>query len=157
MSPSKLGTEAWLLLGISSIPGALLLKAGQLSFTAQGTGSAWPWQLRKLERRMGRQGLAAAVDAGQATLVFDWPASEVGAWCPWYYFGGGIKISRSQATLRISFGEPAHMKLRAHQGHPGGVLREAAAQLHTVGVMRSRGKLWQAALKEHARPRQRDV
>lgn len=148
---SKLCTDAWLLLGISSIPGELMLRADHVTFTAHSTGSAWPWQLKRLERRIASPGIAAAIDAGKRTVVVRWPIREIQAWCPWYYFGSGIKISRSNTTLRISFGEPANMKIRSGGDNPGEALREAAAGLDEVGRMRRRGKLWQAALQEHAR------
>jgi|GEM_PF-2544327 len=150
----SLRSAAWLLLGISSIPGELMLQAGWLSFTAENTGSAWPWQLRKLERRVTRPGIAATIDAGTDTLVFKWSVPDVKVWCPWYYFGGGIKIRKADTLLRFSLGEPANMTLRDRDAAPDEALREAAASLAEVGRMRSRGRLWLDALQTPPATRQ---
>jgi hypothetical protein len=39
-TPKRLRSEAWLLLGISSLPGELVLSSGTLSYFARITGSA---------------------------------------------------------------------------------------------------------------------
>ncbi len=90
---TRLCTEAWLLHGVSSIPDELSFLAGQLSFTAHNTGSAWPWpwQMRKLEREFSSPGMADAIDAGKPALVFRWSAQDIHAGCPWYYFGAGMR------------------------------------------------------------------
>lgn len=134
----RLCSDAWLLLGISSVPGELVLQAGWLSFTAHHTGSAWPWQLRKLARRVASPGIAATIDAGTDTVVFKWSAQDLQAWCPWYYFGGGIKIRQADTVLRFSLGRPANMNLSDS---------DAAESLAEVGRMRSQGRLWLAALQ----------
>ena len=51
--PKLIRTEAWLLRGISSLPGMLELADGNLSFTAFGSGNFWGFQLRKLEQETG--------------------------------------------------------------------------------------------------------
>jgi hypothetical protein len=119
-------------------------------FIARNTGSAWPWQLRKLERNLAAPGIAESIDDGTRTEVFKWPVVELKAWCPWYYFGGGIKLQRGPLVLRFSFGRPANTRIRSHQLGPGFALREAAANLSEIGTMRSRGRLWQAALGANA-------
>jgi len=143
---TKLCTEAWLLRGISSIPGELRLRKDVLTFVPQTVGSAWPWQLRKLERVIGAPGFAKALEDGGEPLLFEWPTAEVTAWCPWYYFGGGIKLRRGAITLRFSLGRPANMD--ANFGSSGSplALEQAADNLSEVGAMRRRGKLWLAAL-----------
>ena len=85
----SLRTEAWLLRGISSIPGELLLRDGVLSFSATDTGSAWPWQLRKLERSLGVPGFAGALEKAHRRTLFRWPVRSMRFWVPWYYVGGG--------------------------------------------------------------------
>ena len=160
-----LSTEAWLLRGLSQIPGTLTLKNGVLSFTTLNTGSAWPWQLRKLERdyfemreqvvterealrklerELGERGLAAAIDAGKPTRVFEWKVCDLEAQMPWYEFGGGLRVSRGQVKLRLSFGEPASNEVVAD---PIRRLAHAVAQWRQVGIMRGRGRQWAAALE----------
>ncbi|HMN78451.1 MAG TPA: hypothetical protein PKA20_00855 [Burkholderiaceae bacterium] len=138
----SLRTEAWLLRGISSIPGELVLRGGVLSFSARSTGSAWPWQLRKLERSLGAPGFAGALEKGYRRTLFQWPVRSVRFWVPWYYFGGGIKVSRDGLVLRLSFGRPANTRASN--------LASAFANLKEVAVMRRRGKLWLAALESAA-------
>ncbi len=145
-APVRLRSEAWLLLGVSSVPGELSLQSRRLSFTTHHSGSAWPWQVRKLERRLCTPGIAAAIDEGKKTQVFNWSTSEVRAWCPWYYFGGGIKLEQAGTVLRFSFGTPGNMKVRTHQAGSASVAEEAAASFSAVASMRSLGRQWQAAL-----------
>ena len=147
----KLRSDAWLLLGLSSLPGELSLSSGWLSYVASGCGSVWPAQLRKLERQVGQPGLAEALEQNQRTLVIRWPVLEVRAWCPWYYFGGGMKLRHQGTQLRLSFGVPGNMVLRGHRAGPAGALGKATAQLREVGVMRRRGKLWHDAIVEQNR------
>ncbi len=134
---NRLRTEAWLLRGISSIPGELLLQGGALKFIAQGTGSAWPWQIAKLERLLQASGYAIAAEAGKPFALFEWPVSEVEAVVPWYYFGGGIVLARNGRRLRFSFGSPASTNRS---------LASAFENIRKVGVMRSRGRLWSTAI-----------
>lgn len=138
---TRLRTDAWLLRGISSIPGELRLSAGTLTFTCSGTGSAWPFQLRALGRVMGRPSLAESLEDGQPFQLFRWPVDQVHAAVPWYYFGGGIKLRHQGIRLRFSFGRPASN---------GRNLAAAAAELREVGDMRRRGRLWQQALSSAA-------
>lgn len=146
----KLRTEAWLLRGISSLPGELALLNGTVTYFVAGTGSAWPWQLRKLERAFGVSGLADGVDPGRRVKLFSEPVSSLRAWCPWYYFGGGIKIAVRGTTLRFSFGTPANMRVRRRGLGAGGAMQEVADNLGEIVLMRSRGRLWQAALQKAA-------
>jgi hypothetical protein len=141
-SSNRLLSNAWLLRGISSIPGELVLASGTVSFTAFNTGSAWPWQLRKLERLVGAEGIAQSIDDGQRSLVLQWPVDSLQAWCPWYYFGGGIKLRRGDLVLRFSLAEPANMRARA----PGTDILNAIEGVDQVRVMRSLGARWLAAL-----------
>jgi hypothetical protein len=142
----SLRSQAWLLRGNSSLPGELVLKSGQLSFIAHNTGSAWPWQLRKLERELASPGIAKAIDEGQKTVVFVWPVGEIRAWCPWYYFGGGIKVARENIVLRFSLGMPANMQLRAGPANPVAAVLQIFATLKDIRNMRTQGALWQRAL-----------
>jgi hypothetical protein len=134
---SRLRTKAWLLRGISSLPGELRLTAGKLSFISSGTGSTWPFQLRKLGIVLSQPGLAKTVEEGKPFQFFVWPAHLVEAETPWYYFGGGIKLRHQSTELRFSFGRPAS---NSHS------LARAAEELEEIGAMRGRGKLWAQAL-----------
>jgi hypothetical protein len=134
---TRLRTEAWLLRGISSLPGELRLASGNLSFTSSGTGSTWPFQLRKLGVVLAQPGLAKAVEEGKPFQFFVWPARDVEVVVPWYYFGGGMKLRYQGIELRFSFGRPASSR----QG-----LASVAADLKEVGAMRGRGRLWAEAL-----------
>ena len=138
-SPSNLRSAAWLLRGISSIPGHLALTPGRLAFRASGPGTAWPWQLRKLEAQLRTPSLAARIDAGDAVL-FDAPLTEVSATFPWYSFLGGLTIAYRDASLRFSFGRPPNSP---------DARRGAAAMLDEIASMRSVGKAWSVALQRH--------
>jgi hypothetical protein len=137
---STLRTDAWLLRGISSIPGELSLRGGSLTFTAFNTGSAWPWQLRKLERAVSVPGIAVKIDAGERTNVFRWPVAEVHSDCPWYYFGGGLRLRRGGVLLKFSFGRPANTR--------SNTLADLGDNLAELATMRKRGKMWHAALEK---------
>ena len=137
-----LRTDAWLLRGISSIPGELRLAGGTLSFTCTGSGSAWPFQLRTLGRLLQQPLLADTLEAHKPFVLFRWPAHRVVATQPWYYFGGGIVLRHEGIMLRFSFGRPAS----SSEGLAG-----ATAEAHEVLTMRRRGALWMNALAEAAR------
>jgi hypothetical protein len=134
---TRLRTDAWLLRGISSIPGELRLANGKLSFTCSVFGSAWPFQLRKLGVLLDQPSLAKALEEGKTFQLFQWSVEQVQSTVPWYYFGGGIKLRHQNVHLRFSFGRPTS------GGHN---LATAAADLKELGAMRSRGKLWSKAL-----------
>lgn len=136
----SLRTEAWLLRGISSVPGLLVLQGSSLSFTAVHPGTAWPWQLRKLEREFGVPGFAAALAEGSRRTLFGWPVGNFRYWVPWYYFGGGIKVAQGASVLRLSLGRPANAP----------ALLSAAEGLREAALMRRRGKLWLEALGKAA-------
>jgi hypothetical protein len=134
---TRLRTDAWLLRGISSIPGELRLASGKLSFTSSEFGSAWPFQLRKLGQLLDQPSLAKSLEEGKTFQLFQWHVDQVQSTVPWYYFGGGIKLRHQGIQLRFSFGRPTS------GGHN---LAAAASDLKEFGVMRSRGKLWSKAL-----------
>ena len=134
---NRLETDAWLLRGISSLPGELRLASGRLSFVCSGSGSARPFQIRRLAQVMGQPCLVEAIAEGRAVPLFVWPADQVETVFPWYYFGGGLKLRYRGVQLRFSFGRPAS---------PGYGLGAAASDLKEAATMRSRGKLWSKAL-----------
>ena len=134
---SRLRTEAWLLRGISSLPGELRLISGNLSFVSAGTGSTWPFQLRKLGVVLNQPALAKTVEDGNPFQFFMWPAHQVAVVMPWYYFGGGIKLNYEATELRFSFGRPASSNR---------TLAGAAAELNEMSAIRGRGRLWAQAL-----------
>ena len=145
ISAHNLRSEAWLLRGISSIPGELILAHGVLRFVARDTGSAWPWQLRQLEQELRAPGFAADIERGEGVCLFQWPANALQSWAPWYYFGGGIRLRHGGLVLSFSLGRPANMALRVHAGGPGAV-GELRRQWLAIRGMRSRGRHWLAAL-----------
>jgi len=139
---NKLRSQAWLLRGISAIPGELGLSGDALSFTVHGAGSAWDWQLRKLERHARTTRFASLVRSGSHALLFDAGLREIDITFPWYYFSGGLVVKTSDDTYKLSFGRPANSP-RA------GVHRDsshALAELGEVASMRKIGKLWREAL-----------
>ncbi len=71
----NLRTDAWLLRGMSSIPGELRLSAGTLSFVCSGTGSAWPFRLRKLARALRDPSLVNVLQEGPPAPLFQWPGA----------------------------------------------------------------------------------
>ena len=151
---TTLRSEAWLLRGISSMPGELILDGGVLRFVADGTGSAWPWQLRKLERELGTPGLAEAIDPGGGSVLFRWPLDAVQAWIPFHYFGGGIRLRHGCIVLSFSFGKPANMDLRVDSDPAAeDVVDEVRQQLVTVRRMRDHGRRWLAALANKSQAR----
>ena len=130
----SLTIEAWLLRGISSIPGRLVLLDGAVSFVVDGTGSAWSWQLRRLEREFDAPGFASAVDEGTPRALFQWAVGTFRYSAPWYFFGGGIRLAHGANVVRLSFGRPAET----------GAVNVASAvnNLQKVADMRRRGRLW---------------
>ena len=147
---ATLRTEAWLLRGISSIPGELFLEDGVVGFVAEGPGSAWPWQLRKLEHELHNPGVAHSIDRGDGCALFRWPADVVQAWIPFHYFGGGIRLKRGDVVLSFSFGRPANMDLRVGTD-PEDAVDALRQQLGTVRLMRDRGRRWLGALALESR------
>ena len=88
---SSLRTQAWLLLGlVSSIPGELILRDRAISFVTRGSGSAWPRQLRRLERMLAVPGLARQIEDEASTTVFQWRIDEVTVRLPWYYWASPV-------------------------------------------------------------------
>jgi hypothetical protein len=130
---SSLASPAWLLRGISAIPGQLRLSRSVLTFTAHGSGTAWAWQLRKLERSTGRPGLAQALESDERWVVFSEALDAIRVSSPWYYFAGGIVVRIGPHDYRISFGKPARSS-----GDDDG--------LDAVSDMRRLGKQWMLAL-----------
>lgn len=133
----RLRTAAWLLRGISSIPGELRLERGVLVFTATGAGTLWPFQWRRLARALQRPTLSPPAHGETAVDLFAWPVEAVRVTAPWYWFGGGMVVRHAGVRLRLSFGAPA--------SHAEG-LGEATDQLREVRVMRARGREWRDAL-----------
>ena len=130
---NTLCTPAWLLRGISSIPGRLRLRDSRLSFVADGVGSAWDWQLEKLERAAGSAGFTEALKGGRSATLFDEPMPGIGVRSPWYYFAGGLVLRVGGQRYRVSFGKPV------------GPAR-GDDELATLISMRQAGKRWLHAL-----------
>lgn len=134
---SHLQTEAWLLRGISSLPGVLALANGRLSYTAFGCGNFWPGQLRRLEADSGRPGLAQRLDDGKQAILFELPLVEVqDVQFPWFYFSGGVRLAVSGVRYRFGFDRPANARIET----------DVADLLAGVSRARQSGKAWKAAL-----------
>ena len=137
---SQLSTKAWLLRGISSIPGRLKLSKGRLSFTAFDAGTCWGFQLRKLEAATGREGLAERLSNDENTVLFDVPLIEVQrVRFPWFYFSGGVKLTLGGVRYRFGFDKPANTRMPSE-----------ALDLSEISKARRSGKAWKAALLEQA-------
>jgi hypothetical protein len=143
---AELCSEAWLLRGISSIPGELRLANGRLSFTASGCGSMWKWQLNKLERDARQPGLAGRMDAGECAVIFDVPAAGLQVEFPWYYLSGGLKIRAGGFEYRLSFGRPSNTRMPVDKSDPIKAATRALEELSEVGTMRRVGEAWKKAL-----------
>jgi hypothetical protein len=122
MSNTDLRTPAWQLIGLTqSIPGVLELADDRLAFT---TEDGPVFNVRK---------------ASVAKVVF-----------PWYYFGGGMKVTIGEQTHRISFVRPNDAtdipgQLAARSGDPAGLLT-AGRKVMDIGVGRRAGREWRARL-----------
>ena len=133
---SRFRTEAWLLRGIHSMPGALVFAQGRLSFKASGSGTFSRRQLRRLEEESGRAGLAASLENDEHAVVFDVPLSDVQhVSFPWYYFSGGVKFSLQGIRYRFGFDKPANTRLPSE-----------SLDLRGVSKARRNGKAWKALL-----------
>lgn len=121
-SPS-LRSAVWLLVGMTgSRPGLLELSGGRLAFTAE-------------EGRVFEVPVVEATD-----VVF-----------PWFYFGGGMKVTVAGTRHRISFVRPNGAELasaRLLEGVDGGplALLTVHQKLADIGEGRRAGKAWKAAL-----------
>lgn len=134
---SHLRTEAWLLWGLSTLPGELALANGRFSYTAFGCGNFWPAQLRRLEADSGRAGLAQRLDDGEQTVLFDVPLTEVqDVHFPWFYFSGGMKLTVSSVRYRFGFDRPANAR----------AVTDVADLLTSVSRARHSGRAWRAVL-----------
>ena len=131
MPIEDLRTPVWQLNGMTgSTPGILELSAGRIAFTTE----------------TGR--------------VFEAPLSDITVNYPWYYFGGGCKITYACQTHRISFVRPNNAADLSDQllsqlddaGLAAGLsLLTAGRKLSDIGQGRKAGKAWKAALASAAR------
>lgn len=133
VAPKDLSSPAWLLRGISSIPGELRLCDSRISFIAHGMGSAWDWQLEKLERVAGSPGFAKSLEDGSTASLFNESLTDIHVRSPWYYFSGGLVLQIRGVSYRLSFGKPASSS-------------NDDDELGTVSTMRQAGKMWLRAL-----------
>ena len=116
-------TVAWLLMGLTgSAPGVLQISDVRLSYTVYGRGALTGGQLEELERRSGRSGLADELGSGAPVTLFDVPLAAVsGVVFPWYYFGGGMKLTVADVGYRFSFIKPQNTQdWPGVAGIPGG-------------------------------------
>ncbi len=124
MATTALRTPAWLLIGITrSVPGVLELADGILAFSTEE----------------GR--------------VFAAPTSEVrNVRFPWFYFGGGAKLTVGSEQYRLSFVRPNdasdipdRLMARSEDGGAAALLT-AGRKVRDIGEGRRAGKAWRAAL-----------
>ncbi|WP_106399073.1 hypothetical protein [Actinocorallia populi] len=135
MNTRHLQTLAWLIMGSTgSAAGVLGMEGGRLRFEAHGRGALTMGQLRTLEQRTGRPGLADMLTEGHTLVLFDVPLSQVGrVRFPWYYFGGGMKLEVSGVPYRFSFLQPQNTQA-------------APAHVAGIGAGRAGGRAWKSAL-----------
>ena len=145
-NPVEMSSQAWLLRGISSVPGQLELANGHLRFTALGPGSMWKWKLEKLERETCQPGLAERMNNGECTTVFDAPLSDVETEFPWYYFSGGLKLRAGPLHYRFSFGQPSNTRMPISKSNVLKAGIRAAEELTEAVDARRAGKAWKRAL-----------
>jgi len=142
-SHQPLNQPVWLLRGVQSASGMLRLSNGTISFSCDGQGQLFAFQLRKLERQLGQKGLAEHLEQDRRSQLFSLPATACGIRWPWYYFSGGFVITLDNGVkLRLSFARPnstrgmnQNIQLSTH----GAVDAMAARQV---------GKQWKYALQE---------
>jgi hypothetical protein len=120
---ATLRTPVWLLVGMTgSQPGILELADGVIAFT------------------------------GEEGRVFEAPLAETsGLAFPWFYFGGGMKITVKGAPHRISFVRPngaevASARLLEAVGAGPLALLTVQRKIADIGDGRRAGKAWKAAL-----------
>jgi hypothetical protein len=123
MESRTYASDAWLLQGMTvSVPGWLDLRDGRLSFVTPDS------------------------------VVFDVALSDVSAVVfPWYYFGGGVKLTAAGEPYRLSFVKPngaeyAAARGLASLGEPA-ALAFAASKLGDVGSGQEVGRLWRQLLE----------
>jgi hypothetical protein len=127
-SPSPdtpIASTAWLLKGITqSLPGQLRLERGMLSFVHD-----------------------------DGTRRFRVPLEEVRAIVfPWYYFGGGCKLTVDGTRHRFSFVRPNNAgdaidRMAARVGDVGAVHAQVAGKFQDIGSGRAAGRVWREALR----------
>lgn len=121
---TALRTPVWLLHGMTqSEPGVLELAGGRIAFTSDA-------------------GRVFDVAVGEGTRII----------FPWYYFGGGMKITSDGVTHRISFVRPngaqvACTRLLQEAGAEAAGLLTAQRKIADIGEGRRAGKAWRAALR----------
>lgn len=122
---TRLTTEAWQLLGITtSRHGKLRLDRGQLRFTLDDGTEVFRTDMAAVEK-----------------IVF-----------PWYYFGGGVKLTVAGVRHRVSFVRPndaddAMDRLAARAGDVGAVHAQVAGKFVDISSGRSRGRAWRQVLR----------
>src|SRR5690606_16917703 len=115
MPRTSMHSDAWLLRGGSSIPGRLLLEHGHIRFVVSSSGTAWPWQVRRLARQRATTWPGDGAGRARDAELFRWPLDGVRAWAPRYYFSGGIRLAHAGRVLRFSFGRPVDAEARGEE------------------------------------------
>lgn len=145
------GTEAWLLRGISSVPGDLRLESGNLTFTAFGSGNLWKFQLRKLERDTCQPGLANNMLAEKNVIIFDAPLTAVEIVFPWYTFSGGLNVRVGNARFRLGFDRPANTQIPVEReaSVKGSIEagKRVVESVQEIRKARQSGKAWKSVIE----------
>ena len=117
MTPPQFASYAWLLKGIGNTPGWLCLDQERLSFFTP------------------------------VEVVFDIPRSQVSTTFPWYYFGGGMKVTAAGQQYRIAFVLPndADYPLGS-PAVPGGEPPPLASNNAGIREGREAGRRWRELL-----------
>jgi hypothetical protein len=124
MGKPGLRTPAWQLIGLTrSEPGVLELINGSLAFTTE-------------EGRLFHASLADVTNVH----------------FPWYYFGGGVKLTVGSRRYRLSFVRPndetdipGRLMARSQDGGAAALLT-AGRKVRDIGEGRRAGRAWRAAL-----------
>lgn len=121
-------TDAWQLQGITrSLPGRLRLKANILSFVDDDGDLMFRAALHEVRE-----------------VVF-----------PWYYFGGGCKLTIDGIRYRLSFVRPndaedAMDRLAARAGDADAVYSQVAGKFVDIRSGREAGRAWRQVLTDRA-------
>jgi hypothetical protein len=139
----RLRSVGWLLMGLTgSMPGQLRLVKGMVSFVAFGRGEMSDRHIAALEQDLGRSGVEEALRAREPVTVFEVPLTEVtDVRFPWYYFGGGMKLTIAHVPLRFSFVRPSNtVPVPDRDAHEAAGITDVVGGKHVA-------RAWRAALE----------
>jgi hypothetical protein len=110
-------SPVWLLQGLGNSPGWLVYHDGQLGLSERDT------------------------------VLFDVPLASIGRRVfPWYYFGGGMKISVNGTEYRLSFVRPNGAEVLVGRMLPTQGIFVAAQKVTDIADGRAAGRRWREIL-----------